>query len=104
MQVLRLIKAFFVCSIRSLHTRWALVTGGQTCALPIYRAARNPLRFIGSLLNQRNSPFTRRKIALRLLEYNRPGFHPDARKSVVSGKSVSVRVDIGGRRLIEKKT
>src|SRR3546814_12104372 len=28
---------------------------------------------------------------------------PD-RKSVVSGKSVSVRVDIGGRRIIKKKT
>src|SRR3546814_14884573 len=26
------------------------------------------------------------------------------RKSVVSGKNVSVRVDLGGRRLIEKKT
>src|SRR3546814_20272332 len=26
------------------------------------------------------------------------------RKSVVSGKSVSVRVDLGGRRIIEKKT
>jgi|FLYM01.1.fsa_nt_gi uncharacterized protein len=43
------------------------------------RAARNPLRFVGSLLNLRNSPFARRKIALRLLEYNRPGFHPDDR-------------------------
>src|SRR3546814_15421822 len=47
------------------------------------RAARNPLRFIGSLLNLRNSPFARRKIALRLLEYNRPGFHPDARDTEV---------------------
>src|SRR3546814_14169702 len=27
-----------------------------------------------------------------------------ARKSVVSGKSVSVRVDLGGRRIIKKKT
>src|SRR3546814_812331 len=31
------------------------------------------------------------------------GEHGD-RKSVVSGKSVSVRVDLGGRRLIKKKT
>src|SRR3546814_11578012 len=37
-------------------------------------------------------------------------FEPDAlaqkrdRKSVVSGKSVSVRVDLGGRRMIKKKT
>src|SRR3546814_21012874 len=30
--------------------------------------------------------------------------HPSDRKSVVSGKSVSVRVDLGGRRIINKKT
>src|SRR3546814_19089207 len=29
---------------------------------------------------------------------------PKDRKSVVSGKSVSVRVDLGGRRIIKKKT
>src|SRR3546814_12577188 len=29
---------------------------------------------------------------------------PRARKSVVSGKSVSVRVDLGGRRIIKKQT
>src|SRR3546814_11033636 len=29
---------------------------------------------------------------------------PGDRKSVVSGKSVSVRVDFGGRRIIKKKT
>src|SRR3546814_14832516 len=28
----------------------------------------------------------------------------EARKSVVSGKSVSVRVDLGGRRILKKKT
>src|SRR3546814_11713630 len=28
---------------------------------------------------------------------------PEDRKSVVSGKSVSVRVDLGGRRLLKKK-
>src|SRR3546814_18655513 len=33
----------------------------------------------------------------------RRGPMPD-RKSVVSGKSVSVRVDLGGRRIIKKKT
>src|SRR3546814_14424449 len=35
------------------------------------------------------------------------GGHPDTeqdRKSVVSGKSVSVRVDLGGRRSIKKQT
>lgn len=43
------------------------------------RRARNPIRFIRSLVNLRNSPFARKKIALRLLEYNRPYFHPDDR-------------------------
>src|SRR3546814_19893754 len=32
-----------------------------------------------------------------------PGRTPIDRKSVVSGKSVSVRVDLGGRRIIKKK-
>src|SRR3546814_13086847 len=31
-------------------------------------------------------------------------YEPTDRKSVVSGKSVSVRVDLGGRRIIKKKT
>src|SRR3546814_16125136 len=31
------------------------------------------------------------------------GFHPVDRKRVVKGKSVSVRVDLGGRRSIKKK-
>src|SRR3546814_12321237 len=31
------------------------------------------------------------------------GQHPGARQSVVSGQSVSVRVDLGGRRIIKKK-
>src|SRR3546814_10961234 len=31
------------------------------------------------------------------------GYAPDDRKSVVSGKSVSVRVDLGGRRIFKKK-
>ena len=43
------------------------------------RRARNPIRFVRSLVNLRNSPFARKKIALRLLEYNRPYFHPDDR-------------------------
>src|SRR3546814_19168533 len=33
----------------------------------------------------------------------RDGSAPLARKSVVSGKRVSVRVDLGGRRIIKKK-
>src|SRR3546814_20983851 len=43
------------------------------------------------------SPSTRRR------SRRRAASAPD-RKSVVSGKSVSVRVDLGGRRIIKKKT
>lgn len=43
------------------------------------RRARNPIRFARSLLNLRNSPFARRRIAVLLLEYHRPYFHPDDR-------------------------
>src|SRR3546814_9991827 len=35
---------FFFFSSRRRHTRCALVTGVQTCALPIYRRGRRPLR------------------------------------------------------------
>src|SRR3546814_14675739 len=47
---------------------------GETCAIPLHHRLR------------RRSP------------------SPSDRKSVVSGKSVSVRVDLGGRRIIKKKT
>src|SRR3546814_18043659 len=40
----------------------------------------------------------------RLISRAKPLLHCKARKSVVSGKSVSVRVDLGGRRIIKKKT
>src|SRR3546814_20939730 len=38
-----------------------------------------------------------------VLVHNHPSVDPTDRKSVVSGKSVSVRVDLGGRRIIKKK-
>src|SRR3546814_84741 len=102
---------FFFFSSRRRHTRCALVTGVQTCALPIFalehtarvlivagravRAVRDrhavagaqagevvPLHGAGEALADRGA---------------------GDRKSVVSGKSVSVRVDLGGRRIIKKK-
>lgn len=45
------------------------------------RSARNPVRLVKSIANLRNSPFARKRIAVRLLEYYRPGFHPDDRDS-----------------------
>src|SRR3546814_4167602 len=38
--ILSCVFSFFFFSSRRRHTRCALVTGVQTCALPIYRAAR----------------------------------------------------------------
>lgn len=56
------------------------VAGGALVGCAVTdRSARNPVRFAKSVLNLRNSPFARKKIALRLLEYNRIGFHPDDR-------------------------
>src|SRR3546814_18363709 len=83
----------------------ALVTGVQTCALPISRP--DPPRRDDLRLHPRAAATRPR----RWLDSARAGaFHPRARsdgvgdrKSVVSGKSVSVRVDLGGRRIITIK-
>src|SRR3546814_3692527 len=97
----------FFLSSRRRHTRCALVTGVQTCALPIsggYGTIRREQRY------GRNS-----RIDFLLTEPGRRDLYVEVknvhfmraagldRKSVVSGKSVSVRVDLGGRRIIKKK-
>src|SRR3546814_19469323 len=85
--------AFFFSS-RRRHTRCALVTGVQTCALPIWPGERRLGIDDPALLADRrevpqeSAPFGEMREA--------------DRKSVVSGKSVSVRVDLGGRRIIKK--
>src|SRR3546814_12099255 len=117
--------SYFLFSSRRRHTRCALVTGVQTCALPISTARRRPawataghalpVRLIASLSFMprkicqphlprrsfaivskagRSASCSRRTLRNRWLD----------RKRVVSGKSVSVRVDLGGRRLIKKNT
>src|SRR3546814_9440751 len=83
---------FFFFSSRRRHTRCALVTGVQTCALPISMSAiiprsehpRPACRFSRSA-TRRASPATRRSEERRV------------------GKELSVRVDLGGRRIIKKK-
>src|SRR3546814_12752885 len=146
---------FFFAS-RRRHTRCALVTGVQTCALPIFIDAK--LRKTQGGVNQGNKPtgvpeymlnanvewdvpflraltltgrvvntgkqaanltntlflpsWTRLDLGVRYVAVvgDRPltlraGVDTVAtdRKSVVSGKSVSVRVDLGGRRNHKKK-
>src|SRR5881396_4023136 len=73
---------FFFFSSRRRHTRWYEVTGVQTCALPIC-----PLAF-------------KEGNALPLTLPARAGMRSEERRE---GKSVSYRVDLGGRRIIKKK-
>src|SRR3546814_8474342 len=97
---------FFFFSRRSRHTCCALVSGVQTCALPIYELSSWSGRVVARLKgNYRvNSlgvePYVRTSLWHTVQNADTLSL---VRKSVVSGKSVSVRVDIGGRR-INKKT
>src|SRR3546814_12672419 len=98
----------FVFSSRRRHTSCALVTGVQTCALPILRP--DELQFVAAQLNQLAprfradaDPVDAARDRKRAVAFDRDGEAAVDRKSVVSGKSVSVRVDLGGRRIIKKK-
>src|SRR3546814_17664065 len=121
----------FFFSSRRRHTRCALVTGVQTCALPISPLA--PVACAHAVLPSitastkltdatalshcliENSPRVLQVPTVRqgfvpptgsaarsVPTRREPSRQPD-RKSVVEGKSVSVRVDLGGRRIIKKK-
>src|SRR3546814_6334811 len=90
----------FFLSSRRRHTRCALVTGVQTCALPIFteRPWAKPSVTRGSQLSSPPRKCWKKRSGVPLsAPYRRD------RKSVVEGKSVSVRVDIGGRRIIKTK-
>src|SRR3546814_21201504 len=93
----------------------ALVTGVQTCALPISddlhgAAVELDGEVDGAALAEQLADFSvalaerHRRHGLRFLAFlgDRRAGHVD-RKSDVWGQSVSVRVDIGGRRNINKK-
>src|SRR3546814_1279203 len=93
------VESGFFFSSRRRHTRCALVTGVQTCALPISEGisvvdALRELGFAGS------NKEARRKLDEGAVKVD----GAVDRKSVVQGKSVSGRVDLGGRRIIKKKT
>src|SRR3546814_9136791 len=105
----------FFFSSRRRHTRCALVTGVQTCALPI---STNTMNFYASAAKGYKGPAANTSAAqpagedILLDPEKATAFEIGAkmrlfdnrdRKSVVSGKSVSVRVDLGGRRIIKKK-
>src|SRR3546814_12151074 len=101
---------FFFFSSRRRHTRCALVTGVQTCALPISHVDESMLTgepvpvekivgssVIGATLNGTGS------LVIRAEKVGSATVLSQDRKSVVSGKSVSVRVDLGGSSIIKKK-
>src|SRR3546814_7964468 len=106
---------YFMClcfSSRRRHTRCALVPGVQTCALPICSRRCPPIRrarcgprpapayFSGtasSSARRRGATAPRAPRSRRDLRTRRE------RKRVEKGKSVSVRVDLGGLRIIKKK-
>src|SRR3546814_17154718 len=96
----------FCFSSRRRHTRCALVTGVQTCALPICSKRREIpeearaaiVRIYEGFLNGESGFGDVAKI----FDVTDFGYREIDRKRVVSGKSVSVRVDLGGRRIIKK--
>src|SRR3546814_15230526 len=122
--VVVLVVLFF--SSRRRHTRCALVTGVQTCALPIStklscsrpkrerptirrRAShgrrpgssspkppsrRSPIRRMFSAPSRQTSPRSEQRFFRKATA---------DRQRVVEGKSVSFRVDLGGRRIIQNK-
>src|SRR3546814_12103436 len=117
---------FFFFSSRGRHTRCALVTGVQTCALPILigvegvglasaRAALIGHVTVGDeglpnvATEHGDHPDLGGPVEAGVTQGSQARVHPGKgvaaadRKSVVEGKSVSVRVDLGGRRMIKKK-
>src|SRR3546814_19949601 len=111
----------FFFSSRRRHTRCALVTGVQTCALPISRLKATACSVCpdGKLNSSSGAIHARmrtsaangrgRRVQRLIALYSSSATAPVAarcsaadRKSVVEGKSGSVRVDLGGRRIIKK--
>src|SRR3546814_2533342 len=99
-----------VCvSSRRRHTRCALVTGVQTCALPILVMQVGARRILPSPADAAPDAAGDRPPQPKSGEARNE--HEDAhpaddldRKSVEEGKSVSVVVDLGGSRMVQKTT
>src|SRR3546814_10933365 len=112
----------FFFSSRRRHTSCALVTGVQTCALPIFPDHHHLAPHHRALISDRLHPAPRARQRGRTgaIEFgkapprvvHRLAAHPrDARRlgdadrtSFVKGKSVSGRLDLGGSRTVKKRT
>src|SRR3546814_19422379 len=112
-----LVCSYFFSS-RRRHTRCALVTGVQTCALPILSPDELRLHQLLRPLQRRDRLFHAQargagRLASQLRAVRGQGLfdrsarqrgRKEERKSVGEGKSVSVRVDLGGSSVKKKKT
>src|SRR3546814_6642106 len=107
----------FCFSSRRRHTRGALVTGVQTCALPILHGALNPKGAARALADSAWFAKTTDRIGATM-EGGRSTWqywhvYAEAQRQVRAanvrsearrgGKGVAVRVDLGGRRIIQNK-
>src|SRR3546814_17387587 len=99
----------FLFSSKRRHTRCALVTGVQTCAL---RSAVDRDRIddivTGALIATRPDPSGRFPVPdFEILHRNLAAAYPasaeETGRASCRGTSVSVRVDLGGRRIIKTK-
>src|SRR3546814_10782125 len=96
----------FFFSSRRRHTRCALVTGVQTCALPISALCA---RWYTCARIDRHSALAACKWQLPALPVLTCRKHAALRVAKTRseerrvGKELSVRVDLGGRRIIKKK-
>src|SRR3546814_12908615 len=96
-----------VLSWRRRQTMWTILTEVQTCALPSYFSPY----FVGEasfLRSPGRCEIGHGKLAWRAIRPLMPSkddfpYTVRDRQSVVSGKSVSVRVDLGGARIIDKQ-
>src|SRR3546814_9680033 len=98
----------FICSSRRRHTRCALVTGVQTCALPIFIGSSTQLFSICSAVAERPSSDVRQiavdqSVTRDLLRCNRadnrrprpPTLRVEGRASVAHGKSAPRQWGLG---------
>src|SRR3546814_17315773 len=92
----------FLFSSRRRHTRCALVTGVQTCALPIYRLSADPEVSVLLLEAGGSDNYFWIHVPVGYLYcMNNPRTDRSEERRV--GKECVVRVDLGGRRIIKTK-
>src|SRR3546814_9635712 len=80
------VRDLFVFSSRRRHTRCALVTGVQTCALPISARRSHPAKITG---------FSLRRSLIRLSPESAPALRPKEDAPAVGGRGIDVGLSKG---------